>query len=320
MLRILATATLLALGLAGPASAQDYPSKPIRLIVGFAPGAGTDATARIAAEFLSQRLGQSVVVENKGGGGTAIAADFIAKSKNDGYTLYWATNDSFSILPAVKKELSYKPLDDFAFVAITSRFAPMVVVNASRPYKTIQEVVAFGKANPGKLRYSSAGVGTAPHLAMAVVAKVTGVDMVHVPYPGSAPALTGAVGGHVDMAAAAPASVKPHIDSGALRAVASVDSERHFQFPDVPTLKESGLAATIILYNSVVAPAGTPEPILARLRKELKAMIDDPKVSERVRALGYQPTYVEGAAFRETMAKDLAIYSDVAKSFGISVD
>jgi tripartite-type tricarboxylate transporter receptor subunit TctC len=318
MLRFLAAAAIAALGFGGQAAAQDYPNKPIRLIVGFPPGAGTDATARIAAEFLSQRLGQPVVVENKGGGGTAIASDFIAKSKNDGYTLFWGTNDSFSILPAVKKVLPYKPIDDFEFVAITSRYALMLVVNSSRPYKTMQELVAFGKANPGKLRYSSAGVGSAPHLAMAVVAKATGIDLVHVPYPGSAPALASAVGGHVDMIPTN--SAQSHVESGALRAVVTAGSERHFQFPNVPTLRESGIPAAINLYTSVVAPAGTPEPVVARLRKELKAMNDDPKIAERFRALGYQPTHVEGAAFKETMAKDLAIYSDVAKSFGISLD
>jgi tripartite-type tricarboxylate transporter receptor subunit TctC len=179
-------------------------------------------------------------------------------------------------------------------------------------------MVAFGKANPGKLRYSSSGVGSAPHLAMAVVAKATGIDLVHVPYPGSAPALTSAVAGHVDMIPTN--SAQPYIESGAVRAVATAGSERHFQFPDVPTFKESGIPATINLYTSVVAPLGTPEPILARLRKELKAMHDDPKVSERFRALGYQPTHIEGAAFKEIMAKDLAIYSDVAKSFNISLD
>src|SRR5262249_16796908 len=150
------------------------------------PGAGTDATARIAAEFLSQRLGQPVVVENKGGAGTAIAADMIAKSKPDGYTLFWGTSDSFSILPAVKKELSYKPLDDYDFIVTTLRYSLTLVANSSRPYKTVDELVAFGKANPGKLRYSSSGVGSAPHLAMSIFAKAAGIEFVHVPFPGSA--------------------------------------------------------------------------------------------------------------------------------------
>jgi tripartite-type tricarboxylate transporter receptor subunit TctC len=318
--RILATATLVALCVAAPAAAQDYPNKPIRLIVGFPPGAGTDATARIAAEYLSQKLGQSVVVENKGGGGTTIAADFIAKSKNDGYTLYWATNDSFSIVPAMKKALSYKPIDDFEFIAITSRFAPMVAVNASRPIKNIQELIAFARANPGKLRYATAGVGSAPHLAMAVLSKAAGLDMIHVPFPGTAPALTNAVAGHVDVIAGAPASLKPHVESGALRPIASAAAERHFQLPDMPTLKESGIPATVILYNSMVAPAGTPEPVVARLKQELKQMVEDPKIAERVRALGYENSYIEGAAFRDTMVKDLAQNSEVAKAFGISLD
>ncbi len=318
MLRLFIAAAVAVLWFNGHAAAQDYPNKPIRLIVGFPPGAGTDATARIAAEFLTQRLGQSVVVENKGGAGTAIAADFIAKSKNDGYILYWGTSDSFAILPAVKKELPFKPLDDYEFVATTLRYALTLVVNGSRPYKTIEEMVAFGKANPGKLRYSSSGVGSAPHLAMSVFAKASGIELVHVPYPGSAPALTSAVAGHVDMIPTN--SAQQHIESGAMRAVAAVGSVRHFQLPDVPTLKERGIPAAIDLYIGVEAPAGTPEPVLARLRKELKAMHDDPKIAERMRGFGYQPIHVEGAAFREIMAKDLALYSDVAKSFNISLD
>jgi tripartite-type tricarboxylate transporter receptor subunit TctC len=318
MLRLLAAVSVALAGLCGHAAAQDYPNRPIRLIVGFPPGAGTDATARVAAEFLSPRLGQTVVVENKGGAGTAIAADFIAKSKNDGYTLFWGTSDSFAVLPAVKKDLAYKPFEDFEFVATTARYAQILVVNSSRPYSTMKELVAFAKANPGKIRYSSVGVGSAPHLAMAVIAKATGTEMIHVPYTGAAPALTSAVAGHVDMLPST--SAQTHIQAGTLRPIVAFGAERHYQYPDLPTLRESGIAASLDLYLGVVAPAGTPEPVLARLRKELKAMSEDPKVAERFRAAGYQPLHVEGAGYKELMAKDLGLYSDVAKSFNITLE
>jgi tripartite-type tricarboxylate transporter receptor subunit TctC len=317
MLRFLTAAAIAVLAFSGHAAAQDYPNKPIRLIVGFPPGAGTDMTARVAAEFLSQRLGQPIVVENKGGAGTAIAADFIAKSKNDGYTLFWATSDSFAVLPAVK-QLPYKPLDDFDFVAITSRYAQILVVNSSRPYKTMQELVAAAKANPAKLSYGSVGVASAPHLAMLVLSKATGIDLVHVPYAGAAPALTSTIAGHVDMLPIT-AAQEP-IASGAVRPIVAMGSERHFQFPDVPTLKDSGISASFNLYTGLVAPLGTPEPILARLRKELKAMSEDPKIAERFRAASYLPTHIEGAGFKDIMAKDLAVYSDVAKAFSITLD
>ena len=261
-----------------------------------------------------------MVAENKPGGGTGVAADYVAKSKNDGYTLMWATTDTFSVLPSVKKDLPFKVQDDFEYVATTSRFSSIIAVNAGLPFKTIQEVVAHAKANPGKLRYSSAGVGGASHLSMALFAKATGIDLVHIPYQGSAQAMTSAIGGHVDLAVAAPSSIKPHTDAGKLRALASVDSARHFQFPDTPTLKESGIPVVIILYNGVLAPLGTPEPVIARLRKELKAIVEDPKVIERWRAIGYEASYVEGKEFKDAQAKDLAQYTDVAKSFGISID
>jgi tripartite-type tricarboxylate transporter receptor subunit TctC len=320
MYRIIAAAAVATLSLTAGVAAQDFPNRTIRLIVPFAPGGGTDSTARIAAEVLTQRMNNPVVAENKPGGGTGVAADYVAKSKNDGYTLFWATTDTFSVLPAVKKDLPFRVQDDFEYVAITSRFSGIIAVNSELPFKTVQEVVAYGKANPGKLRYSSAGVGGASHLSMALFAKASGIDLVHVPYQGSAPAMTSAIGGHVDLTVAAPSSIKPHTDSGKLRAIVSADSKRHFQFPDTPTLRESGIPVDIVLYNGVLAPIGTPAPVIDRMRKELKALVDDPKVVERWRAIGYEASYVEGKEFKDAMAKDLATYTDVAKSFGISIE
>ena len=165
MFRVIAATAVMAFGIIGPASAQDFPNKTVRFIVPFAPGGGTDSTGRIAAEALTQRLGAPVVVENKAGAGTGVGIDYVAKSKNDGYTLAWATSDSFSILPAVKPGVPFRILEDFEYVATTSKYSVMLAVNAKLPFKTLHELIAYGKANPGKLRYSSAGVGGGSHLA-----------------------------------------------------------------------------------------------------------------------------------------------------------
>ena len=302
---------------AAPLAAQDYPNRTVRLVVPFAPGGGTDSTARIAAEALAPRLGAPVVVENKAGAASALGIDFVAKAPADGYTLSWATSDGLSILPAVKPSLAYKVPDDFEFVATTGKYSLVVAVNPKLPFTTLQELVAFGKANPGKLRYSSAGTGGGSHLAAVLIGSAAGIEWTHIPYRGSAPAVTDAVAGHVDLVLAAPASVKQQSDAGALRVLASTDAQRHPQYPDIPTLTEAGLPVVVALYNGVLAPRGTPEPVLARLRRELKAMTGDPGVTARMRTIGYEPEYIEGVAFRELIIRDGKRWTDVAKAFSI---
>ncbi len=321
MLRMFATAALAAisvLGLPAAASAQKYPDKPVRLIVPFPPGGGTDLTARIAAEYLSQKLGGSVVVENKPGAATAIGMDLVAKAPADGYTLIWTTSDGISILPAVKPTVPYKIPNDYAFVAGAINYSLIVGANAKLPFKTLADVIAFGKANPGKLRYSSSGVGAGGHLATALIANAAGVDMVHVPYQGAAPAVAGAAGGHVDLVLVATSSMKPHVDSGALRAIATTDTKRSPLFPDAPTLDESGLKGlSVVLYYGMLAPAGTPAPIVATLQKEVGEMLKDPKVLERIKSMGFDAAFLPGDAFKDFMVKDLEKWKGVSKSANI---
>jgi len=321
MLRTLAAAALAALSIAAlpaTASAQKYPDKPVRLIVPFPPGGGTDLTARIAAEYISQKLGSSVVVENKPGAATAIGMDLVAKSPADGYTLIWTTSDGISILPAVKPSVPYKIPNDYAFVAGAVKYSLVVGANAKLPFKTLAELLAYGKANPGKLRYSSSGVGAGGHLATALIANAAGVDMVHVPYQGAAPAVAGAAGGHVDLVLVATSSMKPHVDSGALRALAITDTKRSELFPDAPTLMESGLKdQSVVLYYGMLAPAGTPEPILATLRKEIGEMLKDPKVLERLKSMGFEAAFLPGNEFKDYMVKDLEKWRGVSKAANI---
>jgi tripartite-type tricarboxylate transporter receptor subunit TctC len=305
---------------ASPLLAQDYPNKPIKLIVPFAPGAGNDVMARFAAHELAPRLGQPIVVENKPGAGSQTGIDLVAKSPADGYTLVWVASDGISILPAVKANVPYKIPDDFSFIAGITTFPFIVMVSNSLPIKTMKDLEAYGKANPGKLRYGSSGVGSGPHLTNAVIGATTGISMVHVPFQGGAPALTALMGGHVDMAASSPSLAKPAYDSKQVRAIATTGPTRHPQFPDVPTMAESGYPSlTSVLIFGAMAPAGVPEPILARLRTEFAEMLKDPKAAEKLRQLGYEPEYYGGDVFKDFVVKDLERWKAVAKAANISI-
>ena len=309
---------LLALGIAR-ASAQDYPAQPIRIIVPFAPGAGNDLLGRLTADALTARFGQTVFVENKPGAGSSIGIDLVAKSKPDGYTILWTASDGVTILPAVKKVVPYRIPDDFTFIARITQLPFIVAVNPKLPINSLQDLIAYGKANPGKLRYGTAGVGGGPHMATALLAKTAGIDAVHVPYQGVAPALAALVGGHIDMVLAAPSSIKPHADSGAVRAVAMSGKTRHPNFPDVPTWEQAGLPLNVTVFYGILAPAGTPEPILARLRKEIGEMLRDPKIVERLNTLGYQPDFIAGDEFKNFLVRDLEQWRNVATAANITI-
>jgi tripartite-type tricarboxylate transporter receptor subunit TctC len=299
--------------------AQDYPNKPIRLVVPFPPGGGTDLSARIVAEYLGQKLGQSIVVENKGGAGSQIGIDLVAKSKPDGYTLGWASSDGLSIIPALKESMAYKVPDDFAFIATGVKTSPLISINPKLPFKNIGELIAFGKANPGKLRYSTLGVGSSGHLAATLFSKTAGIEMTHIPYSGSAPAILAAVQGTVEFAIAGMGSVKSNLDSGALRALATTDKDRNLFYTEVPTLREAGVPLSVILYIGLIAPAGTPQPIVDRLAKEMEEMKNDQAVQERMKKIGSEFSVLSSKEFRDTIVNDLGRWRDVAKSANISI-
>jgi tripartite-type tricarboxylate transporter receptor subunit TctC len=305
---------------APPAFAEDYPSKPIRLVVPFAPGAGNDVMARFAANELAPRLGQPIVVENKPGAGSQTGIDLVAKSPPDGYTLVWVASDGISILPAVKTNVPYKIPEDFSYIAGITTFPFIVMVSAALPIKTMKDLEAYGKANPGKIRYGSSGVGSGPHLTNAVIGTTLGINMVHVPFQGGAPALTAVMGGHVDMTSSSPSLAKPAYDSKQVRALATTGPQRHPQFPDVPTMAEAGFPSlTSVLIFGAMAPAGVPEPILVRLRKEFQAMLKDPAAGERLRQLGYEPEYYGGDVFKDFVVKDLERWKGIAKAANITI-
>ena len=323
MARILSFLCTLALAaIAGPlpAGAQDFPNKPIRIIVPFAPGAGNDLLGRLFAEHLTPRLKQPVVVENKPGAGSQIGIDLVAKSPPDGYNLVWAASDGISILPAVKPQMPYKVPDDFTFVSRIVVLPFALVVKNDLPVKSVAELIAYAKANPGKLRYGTSGVGGAPHMGTVMMESRAGIKMTHVPYRGVAPAVNDLLGGHIDIAFVTPPTIRPHAEADKVRVIATTGNERHLLFPNLPTLKEAGLSdLSVIVWYGILAPAKTPEPVLARLRKEIQSVIDDPAVNARLKSLGYQISPMTGDTFQKYVLEDLAAWKAVAKAENIVV-
>ena len=318
---LMAAITALALAAGSPPLlAQDYPSHPVRVVVPFAAGAGTDLLGRLVAGELSQRLGQQFFVENKAGAAAQLGTDLVAKSPADGYTLLWTVTDGLSVLPAVKVSVPYKIPDDFAFIAGVSQMPFVVSINAKVPIKSMAELIAYAKANPGKLNFGSAGVGSAPHMGIALISVAAGIDMVHVPFAGLGPTTNALIAGTVDLALVTPPLIKPHVDSGAVRVVAVTGKTRHPLLPDVPTLQETGLNVTTIVSYGLSAPTGTPEPILAKLRKVMTEMIEDKAVVERLRVIGYESDHLIGDAYRDFIVKDLEQWRAVAKAANIKID
>ena len=258
-LAVTAVASLVS-GAAWPQAAA-WPSQPIKLIVPFAPGGGTDLTARIVAEALSKSLNQSVVVENKPGAASQIGIDLVAKAKADGYTLLWTSADGISVLPAVKSSVPYRIPEGLEFVSSFASYPLIVGVNSKLPVTDFKSFLAYAKANPGKLNYSSSGTGGGGHMLPAYMSKVLGLDMTHISYESAAPAVGAVAGGHTQLAFVAPSTVLPHIQSGSVRAIATTGRKRTSLAPDLPTMTELGYPQfTVDFFYGMFAPAGTPSP------------------------------------------------------------
>lgn len=292
----------------------------MRLVVPYAPGGGGGFVARVVGDILSERFGQNVLVDNKPGAGSALGIDYVAKSKPDGYTFLFMTSDGISVLPAVKATVPYKVPEDFTFVAGLVTYSYAISAYSKLPYKTMAEMIAWAKANPGKVRYASSGVGSGTHLTGELMARAAGIEMVHVPFNGAGPAITAAVGGHVDLIIVTPSGVKPHIDAGSLTALATTDATRHANLPNTQTLVEAGLPQLNVTgYYGIMAPAGTPEPVLQRWRKELEAVGNDPRYIQRMAELGFTRAFLPGDAFKTFLVNDLNRWKGVAKSANIVV-
>lgn len=279
--RAVAATTLLACALLGvPVSAQDvYPSKPITLIVPFPPGGVADIVARPAADALGRVLGAPVVIENKAGAGGGIGMAYVAKAKPDGYTLLLALS-SISILPEADKIIGRAPmyqLDQLVPIARLTADPTVLAVRADSPWKTLQEFVADAKKRPGAITYGSSGNYGTMHVPMEMFASDAGVKMLHVPYTGAGPAVVGLLGGNIDAIASGPSTIIQHVKAGKVRVLASWGDHRLASLPDVPTLSESGFNAVFFQWSGLFAPAGTPAPVLAKLRDAARVTAADPR-------------------------------------------
>lgn len=278
----------LALGFAGPGRAEDaYPDKPIRLIVASAIGGASDIVARIVGEKLQQQLGQSVLVEAKPGANGNLAAEFVARAPADGYTLMMGTIGVMAINPFMYKNVRFDPMKDFTPVARLVSFSNLLVVHPSIPVKSVAELIAYAKAHPGRLRYGSPGSGGSPHMAMVVFGQMAGLDLVHVPYKGAAPALNDLMGGHIDMAFSDPLLTLQHARAGKVRALAVSGSKRLASDPGIPTVAEAGVPGYAVSgWLGIVGPAGTPTDRVAKLNVALNNALAMPDVRTKLEAQG----------------------------------
>jgi tripartite-type tricarboxylate transporter receptor subunit TctC len=300
------------------AFAQDYPSRPITLIVPFPPGGVADNVARPVAIALSKQLGQTVIIENKQGAGGGIGMASAAKAKPDGYTLLLALS-SISVIPEADKVLGRAPMFQLDQLLPIARFTadPVVLaVRAESPWKTYAEFVAFAKANPKKLNYGSSGNYGTMHVPMELLGSGAGIALTHVPFTGAAPAVTALLGGTLDAIASGPSTVVQHVKAGKLRVLATWGTERHPALPDVPTLRELGVATEYAQWSGLFAPAGTPEPVLAALRKASREVQDDAAFKLAFVTLQTPLAYLDAPAFRTYWDADAKKMADVVQRIG----
>ena len=318
-----AVAIVAALAVAGGALAQapSYPSKPIRLVVPFPPGGTTDILAREVAQKLTDAWGQSVVVDNRPGAGGNIGAELVAKAAPDGYTLLMGTVGTHAINSSLYAKLPYDHVKDFAPVILVADVPNVLVVNPALPVNSVAELIAYAKSNPGKLNFASSGNGTSIHLSGELLKTMAGVQMVHVPYKGSAPALTDLVGGQVQLMFDNLPSSLPQIKAGKLRAIAVTSATRAAALPDVPTVAEAGLPGfEATSWFGVLAPAGTPQAIVAKLNVEIARWLATPEAQERLRGQGANAAGGSPEDFAKHIAAETAKWAKVVKESGAKID
>jgi tripartite-type tricarboxylate transporter receptor subunit TctC len=306
---------------AGTAFAQDrFPEKPVRFIVPFPPGGGTDALARILGARLSEQWGQQVVIDNRAGAQGNIGTAAGAKAAPDGYTITFAHQGALVINPHLYKDPGYDTLRDFAAVARTTEMAFVAVAHPSVPAANLRELAQYARQNPGKLTFASTSAG--PHIVGELFKQATGTDLVHVPYKGAGPAINDLLGGQVALMFSNPTSTVPHVKSGKLRALGVMDTKRNPALPDVPTAQESGLPelSSVIEWYGIVVPAATPGPVVKRLGDSVLRAMSAPEVLQRINAIGQTPSPAGADEFSRMMRDDYARWQRVVKAAGVKAE
>jgi tripartite-type tricarboxylate transporter receptor subunit TctC len=299
--------------------AQDYPNRAIRLIVTVPPGGAADFIARLVGAKVSESIGQPVLVENRGGAGGTIAADAVAKAAPDGYTLLQNSITTHGVGPHIYSKLPYDPVKDFTAVSGLAVLPLVMAVNADLPVKSVAEFLAYAKSHP--VNFASSGSGGAPHMAAELFKSVTGANLTHVPYKGSGPAVADLISGRVQIMFDAAPSLIANIRAGKLRVLAAASPERNPVLPEVPTFAELGHPRVAVsLWYGVLAPAGTPRPVVERLNREFTKALQSPDVREKLTAQGAEPSPGTPEAFASFMAQEMAKWAPVVKQAGVKVD
>jgi len=301
--------------------ADEYPSRTIKVIVPFEPGGGTDLLARIIGEKLSESLHQPVIIENRPGAGTQIGAELVARANPDGYTLLSTSLTTFAFNPSLYNKLSYDPAKDFAPISLTGRFAFLLVANPAFPANSLDQLIAMAKATPDKIAFASAGPGSPHQMAMELLLNRAGVQMVHVPYKGASPALKDVIAGQVPVMMLDVATAREPIKAGLLKVLASASSERSGEFPNVPTIAESGFPGyEASAWQGIVAPAKTPNGIVEKLSAQIGAALADATIKQKLQTAGIEPIQSTPESFATYMQSEMQKWRDVIKAANISLN
>ncbi len=319
-IKTLAAAALLATGV-GAAVAQDgYPNKPLTMVVPFSAGGTTDILARIVGQALGQELGQTIIIENKPGAGGNIGAQQAARAKADGYTLFMGTVGTHAINQALYKKLPYDPIKDFTPLSRVANVPNLLVAHPSRPYKTVKEMIEYGKKHPNEITYGSPGSGASPHVSGALFQSMTGVELTHVPYKGSAPAISDLLGNQIAVMFDNMPSAIQHVRSGKLRPIAVTTAKRSPELPDVPTIAEAGVPGyEATSWFGLWSVAGTPQPVLDKLHASLSKVLKDPAVAKKIADQGGEVVIETPAQFDAFIQSEAAKWGKVVKESGAEV-
>jgi len=320
---VVSTLVLGALALAGPAAAwaQAYPDRPVKLIIPFAPGGATDILGRLLATSLGERLGQPMVVENKPGAGTVVAASMVAKAPADGYTLLLGANTTLTLNPAIRNNLPYDPLRSFTPLGLVADMGLLLVAHTDTPATTLKDAIALTQAAPDKFSYGSYGTGSSVHFGGEVLKSTTGMRMMHVPFNGSSPNLTALMGGQVQFAVDTVVASTPLIKAGKIKAIATLSPQRLALLPSVPTVAESGYPGFDMgSWFAFVAPAGLPDPVRKKLEKALQDTMASAEFRKKLEGIGLTPTWGSGEALRTRVERELPLMRAVAARADIRVD